>query len=112
MEYFKRSPLVLLQNLRFLILATAVLLVQCFNTPSLLSLDVSLEDEGLLLYKYLQRSSPPLETLKMKMAILPNKDLLPNILRELYGTNPHNKTLFRTFLLPTALRSTRSSADK
>ena len=82
-KYFERFPPVLLQNLRSLILGTAVLLVQCFNTPSLLSLDVSLEDKGPLLYEYLQRSRPPLETLKLKMAILPNKDLLPNILREL-----------------------------
>ena len=65
-------------------------LLNYFTAPSLVSLDTydstmtDLNEEGLIIYEYLQRSNPPLETLKLAFTYLPNRDLLRNILRELH----------------------------
>ena len=88
-EHFSSSPPILLPNLRFLELYLANHLLKCFITPSLVSLGIShairsdINEGGLILYEYLQRSNPPLETLKLEFSHLPNRNLLRNILRQL-----------------------------
>ncbi|PAV19929.1 hypothetical protein PNOK_0486300 [Pyrrhoderma noxium] len=89
LEHFSSSPPILLPNLRFLGLCRAKHVLKCVNTPSLVSLGISdairsdINEGGLILYEYLQRSNPPLETLKLEFSHLPNRNLLRNILRQL-----------------------------